>query len=181
MEYDLEWRPVLHDSRYWISENGDILSYIKRPYKILKQQKSGACGEYLRTELAGKKHITHRLVYEAFVSKIPADMEINHLDANKKNNNIKNLELCTRQENMTHAKKLGLMRKGSENPAAKLLEREVLEIVSSFRNKEKISHIAKKFSVSTITIQRILRGQKWKHLTAGLLCGFTFRKNKKRI
>jgi hypothetical protein len=42
----------------------------------------------------------HRLVYEAFVGKIPVGYEIDHIDADKHNNDITNLRVVTRSENM---------------------------------------------------------------------------------
>jgi hypothetical protein len=42
----------------------------------------------------------HRLVYESFVGKIPAGYEIDHIDADKHNNDITNLRIVTRSENM---------------------------------------------------------------------------------
>ena len=51
-----------------------------------------------------KKHFyVHRLVYEIFNDPIPDGMQINHIDSNKQNNCINNLELMTRSENAKHA------------------------------------------------------------------------------
>ncbi len=44
----------------------------------------------------------HRVVAQTFIGKIPKGKEINHLDGDKHNNNINNLEIVTRQENITH-------------------------------------------------------------------------------
>lgn len=44
----------------------------------------------------------HRVVAQTFIGKIPKGMEINHLDGDKHNNNINNLEIVTRQQNITH-------------------------------------------------------------------------------
>ena len=44
----------------------------------------------------------HRLIVEAFIGKIPKKMEINHEDGNKHNNHPDNLDIVTRQENITH-------------------------------------------------------------------------------
>jgi hypothetical protein len=41
-------------------------------------------------------------VAEAFIGKIPKGKEINHMDGNKHNNKVDNLEIMTRQENITH-------------------------------------------------------------------------------
>lgn len=59
----------------------------------------------------------HRLVAECWV-KIPEkykeysirDLEINHRDFNRKNNNYKNLEWCTRKENMEYSQKAGRLK-----------------------------------------------------------------------
>ena len=53
--------------------------------------------------LPQKNFYIHRLVYEIFNGPIPDKMEINHIDSNKQNNCIKNLELMTRSENAKHA------------------------------------------------------------------------------
>lgn len=44
--------------------------------------------------------LVHRLVYEAFKGEIPEDLEIDHIDRNKHNNNPNNLRLVTRAENL---------------------------------------------------------------------------------
>ena len=42
----------------------------------------------------------HRVVYETHVGKIPKGFEIDHIDGNKHNNDITNLRVVTRSENM---------------------------------------------------------------------------------
>ena len=53
--------------------------------------------------LPNKNFRVHRLVYECIKGDIPDKMEINHIDSNKQNNCINNLELMTRSENLKHA------------------------------------------------------------------------------
>ena len=55
--------------------------------------------------LQRKTFHVHRFVYECIKGDIPEGMEINHIDSNKQNNCIKNLELVTRSENAKHAYK----------------------------------------------------------------------------
>ncbi len=50
----------------------------------------------------------HRLVVEAFLGPIFEGFEPNHIDGNKTNNYISNLELVTHSENIKHAYRLGL-------------------------------------------------------------------------
>ena len=50
-----------------------------------------------------KHYLVHRFVQECFHGPIPSGMQINHIDSNKKNNCINNLELMTRSENVKHS------------------------------------------------------------------------------
>lgn len=52
---------------------------------------------------------THRLVAEAFLSKPSVlHIEVNHIDGDKSNNQLKNLEWVTRIENIQHSIKIGI-------------------------------------------------------------------------
>lgn len=79
--------------------------------KILKQSEGK---KYMHVRLSKNcktsTKLVHRLVAEAFISNFKKLKEVNHLDANPKNNCIDNLEWCSRYDNMQHAKKLGLIK-----------------------------------------------------------------------
>lgn len=64
--------------------------------KILKQSLDG-CGYCIVN--VGKTNTVHTLVYEAFVGTIPKGYTVNHIDENKQNNCVLNLNLMTRGEN----------------------------------------------------------------------------------
>jgi hypothetical protein len=61
------------------------------------------CSGYKQYGFYGKTVTVHRLMAEAFIKgKTEERNEINHIDGNKANNAIENLEWCTRSENIKH-------------------------------------------------------------------------------
>lgn len=80
---------------------------------------------YLRVWLAKngkrKSYMVHRLVAEAFIPNVDNKPEVNHIDGNKQNNSVDNLEWVTGSENVVHSFEV-LKRKhflGKENWASK--------------------------------------------------------------
>lgn len=58
---------------------------------------------YKRTKISGKDFFVHRLVISAFRGHISENLVVNHIDRNKENNRLDNLEVITPSENTTHA------------------------------------------------------------------------------
>lgn len=111
MEKPVEWAP-----NYMVSKDGSVKNV--RTGKTLKPRKVGYSGldesQYIQYRLyyapkKAKAVYAHRLVAEAFLPN-PKGLEVvNHIDGNKENNSVANLEWVTASENAKHAYHNGLI------------------------------------------------------------------------
>lgn len=151
-----------YEGLYLISRDGDI--YSKHRGKYLKPYLN-PCG-YLGVKLCKNGKNTslsvHRILASTYSSPVEGRTEVNHIDGNKLNNSLDNLEWCTRSENMRHAHKVGLVDlKGDKGPNAKLTEEQVLKIrKSSARG----TLLANEYGVTKHTIYDIRKRKSWKHI-----------------
>ena len=116
-----EWKDIKnYEGLYQVSNLGNVKSLernksngkglVKIDEKILTQNITnwGYCKVALYKNGARKYYKVHRLVAEAFIPNPNNKEQINHIDGNKLNNNVNNLEWNTRIENMNHARINGL-------------------------------------------------------------------------
>lgn len=100
-----EWKTILGYGGYYLISNTGKVCSIKRGYTKMKKPHKNSDG-YLKVRIGcgklSKVEFVHRLVAEAFIGDI-SNKEVNHLDGNKENNNVSNLEICSHRENMQHA------------------------------------------------------------------------------
>lgn len=154
--------------RYFINEKGELFTdYGKTQLKDC--MKNGYVKNGLILKNGKSKHFfRHRLVMLCFNPREDADMlQVNHIDGDKTNNSLQNLEWCTNQENRIHAVKLGLAvgLKGEENPASKLKEEQVLDLIVDLLNHVPYSVLTKKYDCSKSTISAIKNKRNWTYLT----------------
>ena len=97
-----QWKDIKgYDGHYQISNLGNVKSIKKQQHKILVQF---LCGSgYLKFSLSlnstVKNKMVHRLVAESFLG-LNEDMQVNHIDENKLNNNLSNLEYVSGRVNI---------------------------------------------------------------------------------
>lgn len=114
-----------YEGKYQISNLGNVKAFYKyenkkyKPHsKILKQKikKNGYVEIGLSKDNKTKYFTIHRLVAKTFIPNQENKPEVNHIDGNKQNNCVTNLEWVTSRENQKHAFKLGLQKpNGKEN------------------------------------------------------------------
>lgn len=93
---------------YSIDENGNVFSKIRNKYLKLNYKKNGYIYVSLQVNNIKTTKRVHRLVAEAFIPNPENKPFVNHIDGNKSNNNVQNLEWVTGSENNIHAMNTGL-------------------------------------------------------------------------
>ncbi|WP_018923850.1 NUMOD4 domain-containing protein [Salsuginibacillus kocurii] len=172
-----KWKPVNvegYQQFYQVSNLGRVKSLDRvdrrgqlRKGRVLKQNQSN--GYYfigLRKDGKVKQIDIHRLVALTFLNNSENKPAVNHIDGNKVNNCVTNLEWVTHKENSEHAVKTGLTNiSGENNGAVKLTEEEVKDIANTYIDTNlTIQQIADKFEVSDGTVSNIVTGRGWTHL-----------------
>ena len=143
---------------YRISNKGQVYSYSSNKYKIPVITMNGYEYAHLWKDNKRKAKSIHRLVAKTFLPQIKGKNYINHIDGNKRNNDISNLEWCTFSENMKHGYDIGLYkaRKGKDNSQSKpVVCFNGYELVKTFESvNDAIRHTGNK------TISTVCKGKK---------------------
>ena len=105
----------------------------------------------------------HLLVAPVFLGDRPKGFQVNHLDGNKLNNCVENLEYCSPKDNTHHAFRLGLCdtRIGDNHHGSKLAESDISVIRDRILQGHTHKAIAKDYGVCSATIGHIARGANW--------------------
>jgi hypothetical protein len=97
-----------YEGLYQVSNFGNVISLNTLKYKSISDNGTGYKKVNLWKYNKGKNLYVHRLVVESFISSIPKDMQVNHINGIKEDNRLDNLEIVTRSENIKHAFRTGL-------------------------------------------------------------------------
>lgn len=154
-----EWRFITHDGKpcfvYQVSNLGRVKSLRDGIDRVLKTRPNSWGYEIVNLKIAGcyKTKQVHRLVAEAFYGWREPKWHVNHIDGDKLNNRLDNLEWATPRENTAHAKSTGLLGKS----AGHLSEREIRAIRSlAFEHNMPYQQIADVFGISRRSVARTM-------------------------
>lgn len=115
------WSKIDGYNNYSISKNGEIRNDKTGKIKTPVINSRGYCNVDLYSNGERRKERIHRLVAKTFIPNPDNKLQVNHIDGDKTNNNVNNLEWCTASENMLHAFNTGLAKPsrsmlGKKNP-----------------------------------------------------------------
>ena len=163
-EYEKEiWKPLeIYNGEYAVSNFGRVMSLKHGKKRILKPSKSnGYPSVNISFEKKSRTKKVHNLVAIGF--EIMQDgLQVNHIDGNKCNNNLKNLEICTGSHNLKHSYKIGLRsQKDVINPAAKIN----MEIANKIRKEvfggKTQTFVSRKYKISKSQVSYIINNKSW--------------------
>lgn len=151
-----EWRPVKgYEGLYEVSNMGRIKSLHYGEERVLKEVDDSHGYKFVNlSKQARKTKLVHRLVAEAFIPNPMNLPVVNHLDGDKHNNCISNLEWCTSKENTNHAIKSGLMR--PKLPPKPIIAYRGDKFVGTFRS---ITECANKLNCDRCGISNVIHGR----------------------
>lgn len=161
------WLPVAgYEGLYEVSTEGNVRSLLTG--KILQAGYSGKRVPSVCLSKNGKQttKAVHRLVAKAFLPNPHNKPQINHIDGNRDNRSVTNLEWATQHENMIHAYRIGLRygKKGEKNPNALLSSKKVLRIRELRSQGKAYPEIGRIIGVEAGTVANVILGRSWSHV-----------------
>lgn len=168
-----KWLPVVgFGDKYEVSDRGRVRSL--RTGKLLAQRLWNSGYPSVQLWAGNKAHSrsVHRLMAEAFLSIAPG-LQVNHIDGNKGNNCLDNLEIVTPSDNLKHAvHALGFkppVKAGAENPNASPVDKLSLDGVLLHRYPSRSDAVREGFRASCISeccngTQKSHKGYRWRHV-----------------
>jgi len=112
---EIKQHPVFKD--YAADEDGNIYSLKFGKIKEISIAPHGRGYRQFGICIQGKRkmYLVHRFVYECFTERLIGDWQCHHMDHNKWNNSLENLQLVDQLMNMDYGKKAGVLY-GAANP-----------------------------------------------------------------
>ncbi len=129
------WKDIKTNKTSQISNLGNVRSNKKIRYFML----SG----YRRVQIYNKQYYIHRLVAQAFIPNPENKPCVNHINGNKLDNRVENLEWCTYSENNSHAYKTGLRKPNIKTNKHKSIcmlddDKDIICIFTKMNNVDKV-------------------------------------------
>lgn len=160
-----EWADIKgYENMYQVSNLGRVKSLKRKEEVILKCKitKSG----YREAKLFNvnyKDFLVHRLVALSFIPNPENKKQVNHIDGDKLNNVVTNLEWVTSKENAIHSIESGLKKVGSKSTSSKLKQSDVIQIRKLYLTGD-YTHddLGALYNVHPTTIGKMLNGTNWK-------------------
>ena len=126
------WRDWPQDPRIKVSNKGNVVSHKRGVCYPLKVYYN-SCGYQMVGAVSGHATYVHRMVAETWIPNPNHLTDVNHIDGDKDDNRVENLEWVTHGENMRHAYRTGLKKHAGGREATPIRIVETGEVYESIR------------------------------------------------
>lgn len=154
---------------YFADENGIVYSRKSGILKPLKQRKSNQGYYAVCIYDDGKQfqRYVHRIIAETFIRELDIRKKetVNHIDGNKENNSLENLEIISAAENVKHSYRIGLHKTGGNHERAKFSDFMISSALHEINGGASVNSIAKKYGISQSYLNKIKNGSYRKNLS----------------
>lgn len=150
-------------TNYCCDKKGNVFSKYKKLNPSIHHTGYAVINVFLNKKK--KQYRVHRFIYECIVGNIPRYLVIDHIDNNKLNNCIQNLQLLTSKQNTRKAAlegNFGL--KGEENPMSKLTNIEAFNLFNDICLGMLNKDLAIKYNLHPRYVSLIRHKKRWKNL-----------------
>ena len=166
MEVKELWKPLLEYKGIEVSSIGRIKKAAnkRRKERILTEFPKDRDGYYRcsvqKLDGTWTSQPVHRLVAKAFIVNSSSKEVVNHIDGNRTNNRIENLEWVTPRENVLHSFKYGNRKIYREVPKNSLLTEFQIEQIDKLREIYTVNQIAKLYNIEYQSLKNIIHKKK---------------------
>ena len=160
---DEAWRDIPGFPDYQASDLGRIRSRKSGTWKVLRPTPHSKTGYLAVSPRVDGRYLTrsvHRLIAATFLGKA-SGRDVNHINGNKQDNRLRNIEYLSRGDNHRHAYRTGL-----REPVGRKLTRDEVRTIAALQGSATQKQIAQRFGVSRATVGLIHRGKRHGALVA---------------
>jgi hypothetical protein len=157
-----EWRPI--DQHYEVSACGRVR---RGGGEEIGQWLNHGGYRLVRLSAPRRKAFVHRLVAEAFLENPNAYPFVNHLNHDREDNRVENIEWCTNVQNLAHMRAAGRQSKhwtGKRGPTSKFTDDDVIQMRELVKSGWDMRHFAFVHSVDISSIRKLVKGKTYSHI-----------------
>ena len=166
MEVKELWKPLLEYKGIEISSIGRVRKAAnkRRKERILTEfpkDRDGYCRcSVQKLDGTWTSQPVHRLVAKAFIPNVENKQAVNHIDGNRQNNKVENLEWVTPKENVIHSFRFGSRQVCKQVPKKTILTDFQISQIDILRKSYTVNQIAKLFNIEYQSLKNIIHKKK---------------------